>query len=212
MNTSALLPGEYYHVFNRGTNGEILFKSHENYSLFLKLYLKYIPAVADTIAYCLMPNHFHLIIRTKSEQEIKTFKELEMFENNKEGKITDKKPKISNQFAHLFNSYSKHINSAYHRTGSLFEHPFERRVIDNEAYLKRCIYYVHFNPVKAKLVTSPAGYRWSSFKSICSEKTTNLDRDTVLKIFEGKDYFLEYHQFNSDMIQSEEFLDFSNPK
>jgi putative transposase len=65
---SPLQPGLYYHVFNRGNNGEDLFREERNYSFFLKLYGKYITPVADTYAYCLLRNHFHVLLRIKREK------------------------------------------------------------------------------------------------------------------------------------------------
>ncbi len=57
---SPLKPGVYYHIFNRGTNRENVFIEERNYRYFLQLYLKYIEAVAETFAFCLLKNHFHL--------------------------------------------------------------------------------------------------------------------------------------------------------
>jgi REP element-mobilizing transposase RayT len=59
-----------YHVFNRATGNEKLFKSDENYKYFLKKYLHHISPVADTLSWCLLPNHFHIKICIKPEQEI----------------------------------------------------------------------------------------------------------------------------------------------
>lgn len=205
MANTALQPGKYYHILNRGNNSETLFKSPENNLLFLELYAKYMHPVVDTIAYCLMSNHFHLVIRTKETKDILTMTELKMFENNKRNLITDKKPTASQQFAHLFISYAKTINANYNRTGSLFEHPFERREIDSELYLKRCIAYVHRNPIKAGLVSRISDYKWSSYNGIVGTAPTNLERDFVLNLYNGKKYFESYHEIVStddDMIGS----------
>ena len=61
--------GTYYHIYNRGNNRENLFVENGNYTYFLERYFKYIEPVACTYAYCLMRNHFHLLIRTKAEEE-----------------------------------------------------------------------------------------------------------------------------------------------
>ncbi|MEQ8627311.1 hypothetical protein [Ekhidna sp.] len=71
-NTSPLQPETYYHIYNRGINGEDIFKKEGNYDYFLLKYTRYINPIADTFAYCLLKNHFHLLIRTKSEEEIQT--------------------------------------------------------------------------------------------------------------------------------------------
>ena len=67
--TSPLLPGVYYHIYNRGNNREDLFIEKRNYPYFLSLYAKHIEPVADTFAYCLLRNHFHFSLRIKTEEE-----------------------------------------------------------------------------------------------------------------------------------------------
>ncbi len=70
---TALRCGGYYHIFNRGNNRETIFREQRNYYYFLKLYEKYIPLVADTFAYCLLPNHFHFLVRIKDEQDCQSY-------------------------------------------------------------------------------------------------------------------------------------------
>ncbi len=66
----------FYHVYNRGINRCDLFRETNDYKHFLRLYEKYIEPIADTCAWILMPNHFHLLIRIKSEEEIGIYKNL----------------------------------------------------------------------------------------------------------------------------------------
>ena len=193
MEKFSLEYGEYYHIYNRGNNGEILFKEVDNYSYFITLYEKYIPSIADTLTYCLMSNHFHLVIKVKNERDIKSFSELQLFDKNEKRIITDRKPTPSNQFAHLFSTYTKTINDKCQRTGSLFEHPFKRRMIDNELYLQHVIAYTHNNPVKAGIVEKMSDYKWSSYNALVSDKPTRIDRDLVMAILGNKEYFILYH-------------------
>ena len=91
-NTQPLQPDTFYHIYNRGINGESIFKEERNYPYFLMQYAWHIEPIADTYAYCLLNNHFHFLIRTKSEEKI-----LALYE---------KKPAsfhLANQFAKLFN-------------------------------------------------------------------------------------------------------------
>ena len=140
-----------------------------------------------------MSNHFHLVIKIKEESEIKSFSELHLFEKNGIELKSDRKPIPSYQFAHLFNTYSKAINKRYDRTGSLFEHPFERRVIDNEPYFYNSISYTHYNPVKAGIANTLTDYRWSSYNALISDKPTHVNRELVMAVFGDKDYFILYH-------------------
>ena len=72
-NIELLEPDRIYHIYNRGINGENIFKEERNYRYFLEKYAKYVKPIADTFAYCLLKNHFHIAIRTKSEAEIFDF-------------------------------------------------------------------------------------------------------------------------------------------
>ena len=68
MKLEVLEKDKFYHIYNRGINGEIIFASNENKRYFLKLYLKYLENKADTFAYCLMDNHFHFVTRVIKEE------------------------------------------------------------------------------------------------------------------------------------------------
>jgi putative transposase len=78
-NTDPLQPDTYYHVYNRGINGTRLFTKKGNTDYFLEKYIKYIEPIAATYAYVLMGNHFHFLIKTKSETEI-----LEYYQNQRD--------------------------------------------------------------------------------------------------------------------------------
>lgn len=110
-----------------------LFREKTNYECFLELYDKYISPVADTYAWVLMKNHFHLLVRIKEEAEI--------------GFLSEKKYNPSHQFSHLFNAYAQAYNKRIGRTGSLFEHPFHRKEITDSDYFKTLVIYIHNNPV-----------------------------------------------------------------
>jgi len=141
MNSIPLIGGNYYHIFNRGNNRDHIFYETENYYHFLRLYEKYINPIADTFAWCLLKNHFHILVYLKTDNEI---------DKNLFTYSTVEKPKIINpskQFSHFFNAYTQSINKRYHRTGSLFEKNFERKQITSESYFQKLIYYIHNNPV-----------------------------------------------------------------
>ena len=104
--------GQYYHIYNRGNNGETLFREQRNYPYFLKLYANYIEPVAATYAYCLMSNHFHLLVRIKEYEECKkvcqSLKDWQTYEA----------VYPSRAFSNLFSTYTKAFNKSYQRTGS----------------------------------------------------------------------------------------------
>ncbi|MEM0543319.1 hypothetical protein WFZ85_11890 [Flavobacterium sp. j3] len=182
-----LLNGNYYHIYNRGNNGIDVFLEPENNYHFLRLYAKYIEPIADTYAWCLLKNHFHILVRIKEMSEIDV---------NKLSYNTTKKPKVvepSRQFSHLFNAYTQAINKRYNRTGSLFEKNFERKLITNERYFQQLIYYIHNNPVHHGFVKQMSLYPWSSYETIVTDKPTMLKRDEVVTLFGNKDSFIYFH-------------------
>ena len=183
--------GAIYHVFNRGNNKENIFKEEKNYYYFLQQLKKYILPVADIYAYCLLKNHFHLLLRIKDEKH-----------------LSDKvKNKLHLPFSNLFNSYSESINKMYSRTGSLFEEHLKRKRVENVEYLIQLIAYIHLNPIKHKFTDDYFNYKFSSFQAYLSNKPTEIDKDFILSQIE-KDSFLYWHDLKR--IELEEIKLFFN--
>lgn len=184
----------YYHIYNRGINGENLFKEALNYEHFLNLYNIHIDPIAETFAWCLLKNHFHLLVR------IKTFEEI--IQSQEEHEL--KKVIAPHQsFGNLFNAYTKSINKRYKRHGSLFERPFKRKLIDDDKYLQAVIKYIHYNPVNHGFCDHPIEYAWSSYLTCVSNKTTKLKRNKVISIFDDLSNFKLIHnqRENSEDIE-----------
>jgi putative transposase len=179
----ALQPGKYYHIYNRGINRENIFVAARNYPYFLELYAKYIEPVAETFAYCLMRNHFHLLVRIR-----------ETFEVSKTSKVLEP----TQQFSNLFNAYAKAINKTYGRTGSLFEGRFGRIQVTSQAYFTNLVTYIHRNPKKHGFVEDFREYPYSSYSAILTTKPTRLKRTDVLAWFGGQDTFRVLHQNEPD--------------
>ena len=129
-----LEPDTFYHIYNRGNNKEDLFLEPENYSHFLNLVKTHLIEIADIYGYCLLKNHFHLVLKIKSKTELP-------------GKYHSGN-KLSQPFSNLFNAYTKAINKWYDREGSLFRVRFKRERISDLNYLRNAIIYIHLNPVK----------------------------------------------------------------
>ena len=165
-----------------------MFKENENYEYFLHLYDKYISPVAETYAWVSMRNHFHLLVRIKTTSELN----LQGFENL-EGLKGTNRTFVNQQFSNLFNAYTKAINKRYHRTGSLFEHPFRRISVKSNKHLKYLVYYIHHNPIHHGFCDHFLDYPWSSYLTIVSPKETKLKRGEVLKWFNDKANFEKYH-------------------
>ena len=196
----ALVYGNYYHIYNRGNNGIDIFFERDNYDYFLKLYHQYIHPIAEKYAWCLMKNHFHILVYIRAEKEV--LKDLLEYSTVETPKVLD----ASKQFGHLFNAYTQAINKRYARTGSLFEKPFERKRVTSEKYLKNLIFYIHNNPVHHGFTKRSNDYPWSSYGSLLSDKPTKLKREDVVEIYGGKDDFIAYHNADHNFDEISEFL------
>ncbi len=185
--------GETYHVFNRGVNRQPIFHSYKEYQRVQNAILYYrfakVPVrfsqfmgysaservkiienleikkeLKTTIfAYCLMPNHFHFLLRQEEEKGVSRF--------------------ISN----FCNSFSKYINTKLKRTGPLFERPFRATHIENEEQLIHVSRYIHLNPVTSYLIESndlPL-YQWSSYQEYLSNRPKICDPSIVLSNFKN---------------------------
>lgn len=187
MEKILLEPGKYYHIYNRGNNGQDIFLQSENYLFFLDRYDQYISPVCDTIAWVLMKNHFHVLVYIKTPEEIITRR---LKYNTVE---IPKRIDVHLQFGHFFNAYAKAINKRFNRTGSLFEKNFERREVADKAYFRKIIHYIHNNPVKHGFTEHMWDYPWSSYGTVISHKPTKLNREFVLELFNNEKAFKLYH-------------------
>jgi len=184
--------GCFYHIYNHGVGGRDLFREADNYNYFIKLYDKYISPVADTYAWVLMKNHFHLLVRMKENINSSSIPDLTGFENLSGLELKNKPP--HQHFSNLFNAYSKAFNKRYNTRGALFERPFRRKRIDSPEYLKNVVTYIHNNPVHHGFCCHPIEYAWSSYNSCLSEKQTKLQRNEILAWFGNCDDFQAEHQ------------------
>lgn len=169
--------GNYYHIYNHAVGGRNLFDSTDNYKYFLSLYDKYSSPIAETYAWVLMPNHFHVMVRIKEN--------------------ADKQKKIENpsqQFSNLFNAYAQAFNKRYQTWGTLFERPFRRKRIKDEMGLKKLVVYINNNPVHHGFCSYAKEYPWSSYLTCLSEKKTKLQREAVLSWFGDKENFVFMHE------------------
>jgi len=171
----------YYHIFNRGNNYEFLFYKDYNYAYFLEKYEKYLSEHVSTFAYCLLPNHFHLLIKTKTDS-------------------------VSSQFRKLFQSYALSINKQENRTGSLLTKPFRRIVIEDDEYLKWLVFYIHHNPEKHRLIDDFRKYKYSSFQSLIGDFKHFQEQEEVFAWFGGKEGFIDYHKFYHEEKRIQKYI------
>lgn len=181
--------GCFYHIFNRGVNSKMVFLSDENCSFFLRKVKLYLIPYFDIYAYCLMPNHFHLLLKLKSEiNGISPFKDSGL---HSEGCF------FSKQIGRLISSYTQAFNKVYQRSGPVFESPFKRIRIDSEEFLRNLVIYIHQNPENFQ------NYKFSSYLAVLSETQTLLRRNEVMEWFGDRENFIACHrkESNGDFVR-----------
>lgn len=208
---AVLYPDQFYHVYNRANGEDKLFRNKDNFSFFLSKYKQYIFPLAGLYAYCLMPNHFHFVVKIKSGKDIedlilvhnekvkynKTLRGFQTLKGLERHKAISSF--ITLQWSHFFNSYTQAFNKMNNRKGSLFMRNFKRKNIYDETYLKKLIHYIHFNPVNAGMVSEPKDWKFSSYQSILSKKSTKLIREEVIELFDDLENFKFCHQYPPDI-------------
>jgi REP element-mobilizing transposase RayT len=174
-----LLYDTYYHIYSRGNNRGNIFFEARNYEHFINLYFKYLGEITELYAYCLLKNHFHLLMRIKAEQEISS------------DALSPRLP--SKKFSDLLNAYARAVNKAYVRTGSLFEHPFGRVAVTSDRQFWNVIAYIHQNPQRHQLVKDFREWKWSSYGVLLSDGPTKLARNAVMDWFGDRENYLRMH-------------------
>jgi len=180
------MPELYYHIYNRGNNREAIFFDSDNYLYFLKKIKEYLVPVADILVYCLMPTHYHVLVRVREPQtsEISDAKNHQVLP-------------VSNAMMKLSVSYTKAINKRFQRVGVLFQGQFQARPVLSSSYLLNLCRYIHGNPVKDGLVTDPSSWPYSNYLEWIGERNGKLvDQEFVKDNFndpaEYRAFVLEY--------------------
>jgi putative transposase len=168
----------YYHVYNRGNNKEQIFFDEKNYFYFLSKIENACEDKIDLVAYCLMPNHYHLITYVKQDG----FLELAM-------------QKIST-------GYSRAINKASNRTGHLFQGRFKNKLIPNNEYLLHLSRYIHRNPLRAGLVNNLDEWKFSSYPMYIGKIKSSLIKPIIVSQFKLPG---EYARFVSEFQEDQNY-------
>lgn len=181
----------YYHVYNRGVEKRLIFKDEKDYSAFLGLVKKYLTGEhnslnnrhrfnkldekLDLIAYCLMPNHFHLLIYQKKQDGITDF------------------------MRRVMTGYAMYFNHRYNRVGGLFQGSYKAAQINADDYLHHITRYIHLNPDQYKT------WPYSSYQNYVSSKNTKwLNTGPVLELFDNSkskyEEFVDDYQANKQEL------------
>jgi REP-associated tyrosine transposase len=169
-------PGAVYHVMNRGGARQRTFLIPQDYRAFLQVLEEANERWgAEILAYCLLPNHYHLCLRTP-------------------------RGNLSRIMRHVDGLYTQRFNRAYRRDGPLFRGRYKAILVEEDSYLASVVRYIHRNPITAGLIKKPQDYAWSSHRAyIQPEKTPSwLQINPVLETFPHRRAFHEFVFFGND--------------
>ena len=203
--------GYLYHIYNQGNNKQKIFYNRENHLFFLKKVKQYILPYADVLAWCLMPNHFHLMVLVNEVELIQRFTQREALNKSKpnlSGGATSSRtptvPTLNASIGVILASYTRAINKQQNTTGSLFRSKTKAEcincfkgakpsfiqsniLINNHLHKKQypqvCFDYIHQNPVKAGLVKTSADWEFSSAKDYAGLRNGKLISKVVAEEF-----------------------------
>ncbi len=180
-------PGAFYHVINRGNRNEVIFESVRDKEMFLE----YLDGAAERFSlsvhtYCLMDNHYHLLVETPQAN-------------------------LSHALQWLNVSYATYFNRKHQRNGHLFQGRFKAILVEADEYLKILSRYIHLNPVRAKIVSAPEEYFWSSYRAFLgrSKSPDFLRTDWLLAGFGNKKH--EAIRNYRDFVEKVDIRTLENP-
>ena len=187
---------QLYHIFDKVVTGTKLFREEEDYWNFMKRYTRYFSPYFITYAYCLIPNHYHFLIKVRDEAQIKGAVKKE--DTNAARKYLEGKEDVNfflqNQFSRCFSGVTMKYNNKYKRQGPLFLQGTKRVLLNAFRTFEQQMHYIHSNPRHHFLVKKIEQWPYSSYPTYISNHNTQLPRAEVFQRFGGKDRFIQFHQ------------------
>jgi putative transposase len=191
-----IFPEKYYHLYNRSNNREKVFHAQEKYIQFLGKYRRYSEEYADTIAYCLMPTHFHFLVY------IKPVAIQNKLRDHDADSILLKMNEAKRQIGTLLSSYTKSRNKKLKRHGSLFQRHTKAIEVDDVSYLLSVVTYIHQNPVRAKLVSRQEEWEFSSYRDYVGMRNGTLPKkEIIFNYIQTPEDFKKYSEELFDNIE-----------
>lgn len=201
-----LVNGQIYHIFNRGVEKRTVFTDKRERTRFLeavKYYQQISPEIkfskadkdkkenlsdkklVEVIAYCLMPNHFHFLLKQISDHGVSTF------------------------IRRLINSYTRYFNTKNERVGSLFQGPFKAVRIESDEQLLHATRYIHLNPLVGYLVKDLRNFEWSSYLEYVGLRSNNVCKREEVEQFislEGYDQFVKDQEGYAKQLENIKYI------
>jgi len=194
-NIQPILEGRYFHIYNRGVNGESIFRDNKDYFFFIEKLEEYVKKVATIHAYCLLRNHFHILVYIKENAT-------EPKRDGKAGITLD----FSKQLGYFFNKYAQAFNRRHERKGSLFTSPFRRKLIESDLYISSVIFYIHANAQHHGFVTDFREWPYSSYPQIIDGGSTLINPSWLFDWFGDKKMFIRFHESNKVLMEESQWV------
>jgi putative transposase len=176
----------YYHIYNRGASRAPIFFDDQNYGHCLDLIARYQQLYGiSIIAYCLMPNHYHFLLRQETDVPLSKFVGV------------------------VFNSYVQAVNQQQERKGALFAGRFKHIWVDRDEYLIHLCRYIHLNPVSAHLVSQPAEWPFSNYREWIGQRHEVLCDEQFMRQFSP--IVGSYRAFVEDYLQEQRSSEYLKP-
>ena len=163
-----------YHLFSRGVGKERVFKEDKDYTHFLEIVSKKLVPLTEIYAYCLIPNHYHFMLKVIEEPFL-----------------------VSKAIGELGVSYAKWFNIKYDRMGSLFMSPFKRIVLAGDREIGWIPWYIHRNPMHHGITNDWENYQWSSYTAYITGKPTKINTSFLLGFYGGLAAMVSHHKANA---------------
>ncbi|CAD5252104.1 MULTISPECIES: transposase [unclassified Imperialibacter] len=182
-------PDRLFHIYNRGNNSQTIFYQKGDYITFLGKIRKHLNPHFDILAYCLMPNHFHLMVHSKEAMDISRYKQ---------------------DLRMMLSSYTRKINFRTGRTGSLFQQNSKAKPLEVDDYAFTCFHYIHQNPLRAQLVTKMEDWEFGSYRDYAGFRNGTLCNKEMayqlLDIPKSREAFIEQSKMVIDPSKAKSFF------
>jgi putative transposase len=200
---ASFTPNYYYHFVCKSIDGLLLFPNVADYYVFTDRFKKFTDEFLEIWSFCLLPNHTHHVIKIKSLQTIKKSianfpaenktKAMTSFLNDSDNE-TEFDKMIDRQMNSFLVSYANYYNNKYQRQGGIFQKPFKRITIENDAHLQQAIIYTHANAQKHGMIKDYKKYQFSSYAAIIKADDYYTNSKSVVAFFDGVENFIQIHK------------------
>jgi putative transposase len=179
--TLPLQQSNIYHLFSRGVGKDKVFREEKDYGHFLEIAGKKLLPLTEIYAYCLIPNHYHFMLKVLAEPIL-----------------------VSKAIGELGVSYAKWFNIKYSRMGALFMSPFKRIALCSDREIAWIPWYIHRNPMHHGLTNDWANYPWSSYSAYVTGKPTRIHTSFLLDFYGGLPAMIKHHEGNANLWMGED--------